>query len=169
MSAHTHEDWSADDPSAGILLGRGAGLGALFGGLFGTFIAPVTDLLTFGDEPFDPGTFILGIFTGPVGLLYGLFAGLTVGLVVALVPATRRTVTMVRWVSATVGPASVAVISWFLFRPSFRVGPNETRDHVVETLVVAFGYPCASAFLVGLVGGPKLLAPTRLDATPSWR
>jgi hypothetical protein len=162
-------DGSTDGVPAGVLMARGAGLGAAFGGLLGLFIAPVADLVAFREQPFDVGTFFLGIFTGPVGVLYGLITGLTVGFVVAMLPVERRTVTTVRWIAATVGPATVAMIGWFLFRPTLHVGPNQSRDHVIETLVVAYFYPCASAFLVAVVGAPRLVAPARLDDTPSWR
>jgi len=67
-----------------------------------------------------------------------------------------------------VGPAIVALIGWWLFRPSLTAGPNETRDHVIETLMLAYIYPCSTAFIVAVLGGPKLVAPVRADEAPSW-
>ncbi len=157
-----------DAPTAGVMLARGAGYGALFGGVCGLFIAPVTDLVTFTDERFDPATFLLGVFTAPVAACYGLVAGLGAASVVALVPNRRLTPNVARWSAALVGPMIVAAIGWWLFRPSLTPGDNETSDHVAETLMIAYIYPCVTAFGVALVGGPRLVAPVRNDDSPSW-
>ena len=160
---------SRDDLSSGELLAKGAALGAVFGGLFGVFIAPVTELVSFGDHPIEPAMFVLAIYTAPVGLIYGLLAGLGAGASVVLLPPHARTPATARLLAATTGPAVVALLSWGLFgRPTFTVGANQTRQHVIESLMIAYVYPCGSALLVGAVGGSRLVAPVRRHDTPSW-
>lgn len=163
-----HDDVSGETPGAGAMLARGAGYGALFGGICGIFIAPVSEAVTSHDGRFVPSTFLLAVFTTPVAACYGVVAGLGAATVVSLLPPRRRTGAAARWTSAVVGPAIVAVIGWWLFRPSLTPGPNETRDHVIETLMLAYIYPCSTAFIVAVLGGPKLVAPVRADEAPSW-
>jgi len=146
-------------PNVGVVVARGVGYGAVAGGLAAVFIAPVTDLVTFTDDRFDPASILLAVLTAPVGAVYGLVAGLGCGAVVAFLPAHRQTPTVARWTAALVGPAIVALIGWWLFRPSLTFGENETPDHAVETLVIAYIYPCTAAFIIGLIGGPRLVAP----------
>lgn len=159
-----------EDPAtaAGVAFARGAGYGALFGGIFGLFIAPVTELVTFTDDRFDPGTLLLGVFTAPVGAFYGLIAGISVAAAFSLLPRHRRTRTTARWTAVIVGPAIVSLIGWWLFRPSLTVGANQTRDHVVETLMIAYIYPGVTSLGVALTAGHRLVAPVRGDDTPSW-
>lgn len=149
-------------PSDGLLVARGAGYGALLGAAFGLFVAPVTELVAFTDGRLDLSTIVLGVFTAPVGMLYGLVAGFLAGAAVLLVPERRRRPVVVRSVAAAAGAFVVIAISWLLIDPSLAVGPNENRRHVVERAVAFYAYPGLSAALCGAVGGLRLVAPDRL-------
>ena len=149
---------SRDEVSSGETLAKGAALGAVFGGLFGVFIAPVTELVSFGDHPIEPAMFVLAIYTAPVAAIYGMVAGLAAAAAVVSLPSRLRTPRMARLLAATTGPAVVAVISWGLFGPpSFTIGPNQTRGHVIESLTLAYLYPCGAALIVGALGGSRLV------------
>ena len=158
---------SRDDVSGGETLAKGAALGAVFGGSFGVFIAPVTELVSFGDHPIEPAMFVLAIYTAPVAAIYGVFAGLAVAAAVLSLPSRLRTPPMARVIAATIGPTVIAVISWGLFgRPTFTIGPNQTRSHVIESLTLAYVYPCGSALIVRALGGSKLVLD-RIDYAAS--
>ena len=166
---HAPGECSAAAPSAGIVLGRGAGYGAAFGAVFGIFLIPVAGLLSVGGDSTDLTTIalltvVVAPFTAMFGLLYGTVAGLVAAGVMALVPAERRTDTVVRPSVAVCAALSVAAVSWIVFRPSLTVGGNESNGHVIERVVLFYAYPAASALIAGALVGHRLVAPRVDDA-----
>ena len=148
-------------PSMGLILARGAGYGSLLGGLFGFFIAPASTLVT-SDDPFEPLMFVLGMYTAPVGFLYGLVVGLAAAALVIMVPVARRTRDVARLVAALGGSVAVVAISALVFHPSLTVTQNEPIENIVETAVIFYAYPALSALLCGALFGQRLVAPDTL-------
>ncbi len=149
----------------GTILLRGLGYGAMWGGISGYLVFPLTQLLS-GASLRDVGLgLLLGVLSAPFGMLYGCLAGVVVAGAFAPIRGVRHPGRNARILAAVVAPPVVAAISWLVFRPSLRVGANESRSHVVERVLLFYGVPCACALLIGALFGASLARPFDVDET----
>lgn len=167
MNANAEIEPSAEVPSAGLVVARGAGYGAALGTVFGVLVIPAAGLLDIGDDTTDLTavallTVLVAPFTAVFGLLYGAVAGLVAAGVMTAVPSRRRSTWLARPAVAVVAALTVAGISWLVFRPSMSVGANEANGHVIERAVLFYVYPGVSALIAGALVGHRLVAPSRL-------
>jgi hypothetical protein len=149
-------DGSGQRPPVGLVLARGLGWGALLGMVCGFVIPTATDLLTFRDSKPGVAWFLLGLYTAPFGLMFGAIAGIIAAACFVPLATLGRPGLVARIVSAVVGPLVVAGLSLALFNPRLEVGPNETQEHLNQTILMFYLLPCCSALVAGALFGDRL-------------
>lgn len=138
---------------------RGFTWGAVLGFAAGFALPAATELLI--DQQVDEAasSLLLGFFTGPIGLLFGAVTGSVVAACCIPAATSAHPAMGARAISAVIGPVLVVLISLAVFRPRFEVEANQTRDHLVETVLVFVVLPAAAAFVAAVVFGDRLVRP----------
>ena len=146
-------------PSAGTMILRGLAWGAALGCVAGFVLPAATELLM--DQQVDEAasSLLLGVFTGPIGLLFGAVTGAVVAACCIPLADSRHPTLGARAVAAVIGPVVVVLLSLALFRPRFEIGANQTRSHLVETVLVFVALPALAAFVAAVLFADRLVKP----------